>query len=73
MPNSPGVTEGEARDTLVLRYNDPEGLEGAFAKHGPQIAGVIVEPVVGNMGCVESTAEFRDALRQRRPESMARC
>ena len=61
-PNSPGVTEGEARDTLVLRYNDPEGLERAFAKYGPKIAGVIVEPVVGNMGCVESTAEFRETL-----------
>ncbi len=61
-PNSPGVTEGEARDTLVLRYNDAEALERAFAKHGPEIAGVIVEPVVGNMGCVESTAEFREAL-----------
>jgi glutamate-1-semialdehyde 2,1-aminomutase len=63
-PNSPGVTEGEARDTLVLRYNDPEALEKAFATHGRQIAGVIVEPVVGNMGCVESTAEFRAALRR---------
>jgi glutamate-1-semialdehyde 2,1-aminomutase len=63
-PNSPGVTEGAARDTLVLRYNDAEALEKAFAAHGPSIAGVIVEPVVGNMGCVESTAAFRDALRK---------
>ena len=62
-PNSPGVTEGEARDTLVLRYNDPEGLAAAFAQHGGHIAGVIVEPVVGNMGCVPSTAEFRQSLR----------
>ena len=63
-PNSPGVTEGEARDTLVLRYNDPEGLAAAFVQHGRRIAGVIFEPVVGNMGCVESTAEFRRSLRQ---------
>jgi glutamate-1-semialdehyde 2,1-aminomutase len=63
-PNSPGVTEGAARDTLVLPYNDAEALEKAFATHGPRIAGVIVEPVVGNMGCVESTAEFRAALRK---------
>ena len=52
VPNSPGVTDGTAKDTLVLRYNDPQGLEDAFAKHGPRIAAVIVEPVVGNMGCV---------------------
>ncbi len=61
-PNSPGVTEGTARDTLVLRYNDCAALEEAFAKHGSQIAGIIVEPIVGNMGCVPSTAEFRETL-----------
>ncbi len=64
VPNSPGVTEGTTRDTLVLRYNDVEGLEAAFHRHGPQIAAVIVEPVVGNMGCVVPSPEFRTALRQ---------
>ncbi len=63
-PNSPGVTAGTAADTLVLKYNDPQALENAFAVHGDRIAGVIVEPVVGNMGCVVSTAEFREALRR---------
>lgn len=63
-PNSPGVTEGTAQDTLVLRYNDPQALDEAFAKHGERIAGVIVEPVVGNMGCVETTVEFRKKLRE---------
>jgi glutamate-1-semialdehyde 2,1-aminomutase len=63
VPNSPGVTEGTAKDTLVLKYNDCEALEKAFATLGDQIAGVIVEPVVGNMGCVVSTPEFRKALR----------
>ena len=63
VPNSPGVTAGTARDTLVLAYNDPAGLERAFAQHGPQIAGVIFEPVVGNMGCVVPTPEFLTALR----------
>ena len=63
-PNSPGVTEGTARDTLVLRYNDVESLETAFAQHGDRIAGVIVEPIVGNMGCVTPTAEFRHRLRE---------
>ncbi|MFH1922016.1 MAG: glutamate-1-semialdehyde 2,1-aminomutase, partial [Planctomycetota bacterium] len=62
VPNSPGVTEGTARDTLVLKYNDPEGLEAAFEEHGDRIAAVIVEPVVGNMGCVEASAAFREAL-----------
>ncbi len=58
VPNSPGVTEGIARDTLVLQYNDVAGLETAFDRHGAKIAGVIVEPVVGNMGCVVARPEF---------------
>jgi len=64
VPNSPGVTEGASRDTLVLHYNDPQAVEDAFAEHGSQIAGVIVEPVVGNMGCVNGTAEFHATLRE---------
>ena len=64
VPNSPGVTIGTARDTLVLQYNDVSGLAAAFAEHGSRIAGVIVEPVVGNMGCVIPTREFLTALRQ---------
>jgi glutamate-1-semialdehyde 2,1-aminomutase len=64
VPNSPGVTAGTARDTLVLRYNDPEGLQAAFQEHGPRIAAVIVEPVAGNMGCVKPSAAFRTALRE---------
>ena len=64
VPDSPGVTEGTSRDTLVLRYNDVEGLRQAFAEHGPRIAGVIVEPVVGNMGCVPGSEAFLTALRE---------
>ncbi len=45
-------------------YNDPAALESALAEHGRRIAGVIVEPVVGNMGCVASTPAFRTALRE---------
>jgi glutamate-1-semialdehyde 2,1-aminomutase len=63
VPNSPGVTPGTAADTLVLQYNDVAGLEAAFHQHGSKIAGVIVEPVVGNMGCVIPTREFLAALR----------
>jgi glutamate-1-semialdehyde 2,1-aminomutase len=63
VPNSPGVTAGTSKDTLVLKYNDVAGLEAAFAQHGAKIAGVIVEPVVGNMGCVIPSSEFLSALR----------
>ena len=64
VPNSPGVTAGTAQDTLVLQYNDVDGLAAAFAAHGARIAGVIFEPVVGNMGCVLPTPEFLRALRE---------
>ncbi len=64
VPNSPGVTAGTAQDTLVLAYNDPAGLEAALKQHGAKIAAVIVEPVVGNMGCVVPTREFLTALRE---------
>ena len=63
VPNSPGVTAGTTRDTLVLAYNDVPGLERAFAEHGPRIAGVIFEPIVGNMGVVVPTQPFLAALR----------
>ncbi len=64
VPNSPGVTSGTSGDTLVLKYNDAEGLEAAFAEHGRHIAGVIVEPVAGNMGCVKASIDFRETLRE---------
>jgi len=62
VPNSPGVTAGTSRDTLVLQYNDVTRLRDAFAVHGARIAGVIFEPIVGNMGVVVPTDEFLDAL-----------
>jgi glutamate-1-semialdehyde 2,1-aminomutase len=64
VPNSPGVTAGTTKDTLVLRYNDTEGLIAAFQQHGERIAGVIFEPVVGNMGVVEPLPPFRRALEE---------
>jgi len=63
VPDSPGVTPGTGQDTLVLKYNDLDGVHAAFNAHGSRIAGVILEPVVGNMGCVRPTAEFLAALR----------
>jgi glutamate-1-semialdehyde 2,1-aminomutase len=64
VPNSPGVTLGTSRDTLVLQYNDVDGLREAFAMHGDRIAGVIFEPVVGNMGVVVPSDEFLQSLRK---------
>ena len=63
VPNSPGVTNGTAKDTMVLGYNDVGELENAFANHGDQIAAVILEPICGNMGCVTPTSEFLKASR----------
>src|SRR6202040_557102 len=51
-PSSPGVPAGCTADTLVLEFNDPAGLEETFRRAGDQIACVILEPVVGNMGVV---------------------
>lgn len=64
VPDSPGVTAGTSRDTLVLKYNDLAAVERAFADSGPQIAGVILEPVVGNMGCVLPGPGFLEGLRE---------
>jgi glutamate-1-semialdehyde 2,1-aminomutase len=63
VPNSPGVPKGCTADTLVLRYNDVQGLADVFAAHGERIAGVILEPVVGNMGLVVPSEEFLTGLR----------
>ena len=64
VPNSPGITAGCAADTLVLEYNDSEGVKDAFSRWGKEIAGVIVEPVAGNMGVVPGTPEFLGTLRE---------
>jgi glutamate-1-semialdehyde 2,1-aminomutase len=64
VPNSPGVPAGTVKDTIVLRYNDTQQLAELFAAKGDQIAGVMLEPVVGNMGLVVPTPEFRSALRR---------
>lgn len=64
VPNSPGVTAGTTKDTIVCRYNDVANLEEAFAEHGSTIAGVIFEPIVGNMGTVIPSTEFLQSLRE---------
>jgi glutamate-1-semialdehyde 2,1-aminomutase len=64
VPNSPGVPHGCTKDTLTLEYNDTQQLAEVFAAKGDQIAGVILEPVVGNMGLIPPSAEFRQELRR---------
>src|SRR5262245_58691830 len=64
VPNSPGVPKGCTQDTLSLPYNDPQALADAFARHGDRIAGVILEPVAGNMGLVVPSDEFFRELRR---------
>lgn len=63
VPDSPGVTEGAGKDTIVLSYNDSQAVRDAFSQFPGQIAAVILEPVVGNMGCVPATPEFLCTLR----------
>ncbi|MBL8236604.1 MAG: glutamate-1-semialdehyde 2,1-aminomutase [Bryobacterales bacterium] len=57
-----GVPKAFADTTIALPYNSVEALEQSFASHGAEIAAVILEPVVGNMGCVIPTSEFLRAL-----------
>jgi glutamate-1-semialdehyde 2,1-aminomutase len=63
VPNSPGVPAGCTKDTVVLRFNDTQQLTELFAAKGDQIAGVMLEPIVGNMGLVVPSQEFRASLR----------
>ena len=63
IPGSAGVPEEFTQFTLALPYNDTDALEEAFKKFKHQIAGLIVEPVVGNMGCVPAARGYLEALR----------
>jgi glutamate-1-semialdehyde 2,1-aminomutase len=64
VPNSPGVTEGTARDTIVLPFNDPVAVEHTFELLGESIAALIVEPYPGNMGFVLPRSGYLQRLRQ---------
>ena len=63
-PNSPGVTAGTAKDTLLAKYNDAEQVRHLFEQNKGEIAAVIIEPIAGNMGCVLPENNFLEQLRQ---------
>ncbi len=62
-PNSPGVTQGTAKDTLLANYNDLKGVQDLVTANSGEIAAIIIEPVAGNMGCIIPTQEFIKGLR----------
>jgi glutamate-1-semialdehyde 2,1-aminomutase len=64
IPRSPGVTEGAARDTLTIPYNDHEAVRRTFTESGDRVAAVIVEPVAANMGVVPPVPGFLEELRE---------
>jgi len=63
-PNSPGVTQGTAKDTLLAKYNDIESVNALVNANLGEIAAIIIEPVAGNMGCIPPKEGFLEALRQ---------
>ena len=62
-PNSPGVTQGTAKDTLLATYNDLDSVTKLFEANPSKIACIIVEPVAGNMGCIPPHPGFLQGLR----------
>lgn len=65
VPDSPGVTAGTAADTVVADFNDLASVDRCFDRYAGEIAALIVEPVMGNMGCVPPAGGFLHALRER--------
>jgi glutamate-1-semialdehyde 2,1-aminomutase len=63
LPDSPGVPESVAAHTITVPYNDLDAVHMVFEKYGEEIAGIIVEPVAGNMGVVPPIAGFLEGLR----------
>ena len=62
-PNSPGVTEGTAKDTLLTKYNDLENVKTLIEANKGEIAAIIIEAVAGNMGCIPPQKGFLEGLR----------
>ena len=62
-PNSPGVTQGTAKDTLLATFNNVDSVTQLFKANPDEIAAIIIEPVAGNMGCIPPEAGFLESLR----------
>lgn len=71
VPNSPGVTQGTAKDTLLANYNDIDNVKALFEANKNEIAAIIIEPVAGNMGCIPPKEGFLNSLRQLCDENSA--
>jgi glutamate-1-semialdehyde 2,1-aminomutase len=63
LPDSPGVPVSVAQNTITVPYNNPQALDQTFDEHGADIAAVIIEPVVGNMGCVPPQEGYLQKVR----------
>jgi glutamate-1-semialdehyde 2,1-aminomutase len=63
-PDSPGVTKGNAQDTLLAPYNDVEHVQQLVEAHEDEVACIIVEPIAGNMGCIPPGPGFLEGLRE---------
>ncbi|MEH6511627.1 glutamate-1-semialdehyde 2,1-aminomutase [Maribacter arcticus] len=63
-PNSPGVTQGTAKDTLLAAYNDLDGVKELVKANKGELAAIIIEPIAGNMGCIVPTDSFMKGLRE---------
>jgi glutamate-1-semialdehyde 2,1-aminomutase len=64
VPTSPGVPSASADLTLTLPYNDLQAAQSLFAEHGEEIAGLIIEPVAGNMNCIPPRNGYLQGLRE---------
>jgi glutamate-1-semialdehyde 2,1-aminomutase len=62
-PNSPGVTNGTAKDTLIAKYNNLQSVENIISSNEKEISCIILEPIAGNMGCIPPSKGFLEGLR----------
>ena len=62
-PNSPGVTKGTAKDTLLAKFNDINNVAEVISENKNEVACIIIEPVAGNMGCIPPSEGFLEGLR----------
>ena len=63
-PNSPGVTQGTAKDTLIAQYNNLKSVENIIFSNKNEISAIILEPIAGNMGCIPPVEGFLNGLRE---------